>query len=195
VKAMGDEFAKRISSGGDHAVRLVVAAEALRTATERGDPFASALAAVKALGVDQNLLSPLAPFATTGVPGAASLAHELSALAADMRKASGAPPSEGGFLDRLQANAEKLVRIRPVDAPAGDDAGAVIPRIEVDAARADINGTLAEIAKLPDDLRASTAPWVEKAEARNAAIAAGRRIASDSLAALAKPVLTQPGTQ
>ncbi len=83
----------------------------------------------------------------------------------------------------------------PIDAPAGDDQSAVIARIEVDAARADINAAIAEIAKLPANARAAAAPWIEKAEARNAAVAAGRRVASDALAALAKPAPTQPGAQ
>jgi hypothetical protein len=187
VKAVADELAKPASASGDSAARLVVAAEALRAAVERGDPFAPALAAVKALGVAQNVLSPLTPFAATGVPSAASLAHELSAVVPAMRHASGMAPNEGGFLDRLQANAQKLVRVTPIDAPVGDDPSAVIARIETDAARADINAALAEIVKLPDPARAQVAPWVEKADARNAAIAAGRRIASDALAALGKP--------
>ena len=51
-----DEFAKRTAASGDSAARLVVAAEALRTAVERGDPFAPALAAVKALGANPNAL-------------------------------------------------------------------------------------------------------------------------------------------
>lgn len=192
VKAMSDELAKRVSASGDSGARLVVAAEALRTAVERGDPYAPALAAVKALGADQKALSALAPFAASGVPSAASLAQELSVLMPAIRQASGMTPNEGGFLDRLQANAQKLVRVTPIDAPAGDDPGAVIARIEVDASRADIDAAITEIAKLPANPRGAAAPWVEKAQARDAAIAAGRRIASDALAALAKPSATQP---
>jgi len=40
---------------------------------------------------------------------------------------------------------------------------------------------------LPDPARTLAAPWVKKAEAREAAIAASRRIAADALAALGKP--------
>jgi hypothetical protein len=195
VKTIADEFAKRTAASGDSAARLVVAAEALRTAVERGDPFAPALAAVKALGANANALSALAPFAGSGVPSAASLAQELSALMPAIRQASGMTPNQGGFLDRLEANAERLVRVTPIDAPAGDDQSAVIARTEVDAARADISAAIAEIAKLPANARAAAAPWIEKAEARNAAIAAGRRVASDALAALAKPAPTQSGAQ
>ena len=94
----------------------------LRDAVLVGAPFADELAAVKSLGGDDKALAPLAPFATTGVPTAQSLAHELHALLPAMLKISGASAPEGGFLERLQANAGKLVRIRPVTAPTGDDA-------------------------------------------------------------------------
>ena len=96
-------------------------------------------------------------------------------------------PSENSFLGRLQANAEKLVRVSPVDAPLGDDVGAIIARIDVDARRSDIAAALAEIARLPEAARSLAAPWVKKAEAREAAIATSRRIAADALAALGKP--------
>jgi hypothetical protein len=195
VKALGDDLAKRTSSADDRAARLVVAAQSLRAAVERGDPFGPELAAVKALGADANMLSPLAPLAAAGVPSAASLSRELSALTPGMRRAAGAVPGGGGFLDKLQANAEKLVRIRPIDAPAGDDPDAVISRVDADAARADIAGALAEIAKLPEDARGLADAWIAKAQARNAANAAARRIAADALAALAKPGSTQPGAQ
>ena len=46
-----------------------------------------------------------------------------------LTKASGAFLREGGFLDRLQANAERLVRVRPVNEPAGEDTSAVVTRI------------------------------------------------------------------
>ena len=104
-----------------------------------------------------------------------------------MRRA--AEPSSGGstFLDRLEANAQHLVRITPVDAPAGNDPSAVIARIEVDAEHADIAAALTDIAALPEAAKPLAADWVEKAKARDAAIAASRQIAADALAALGKP--------
>ena len=57
----------------------------------------------------------------------------------------------------------------------------------VDAAHADIAAALLDIAKLPDTAKPLAAAWVEKAQARNAAIAASRKVAADALAALSKP--------
>jgi hypothetical protein len=53
-------------------------------------------------------LAPLEPFAATGLPSATALGRELVALTNALAQTSGAPPREGGFLDRLQANAERL---------------------------------------------------------------------------------------
>jgi hypothetical protein len=132
-------------------------------------------------------LAPLEPFAADGIPSVAVLARELTALTPALVRASGAEPSEDSFLGRLQSNAQKLVRVSPVDAPPGDDPGAIIARIDVDARRSDIAAALAEIARLPDAARSLAGAWVKKAEAREAAIAASRRIAADALAALSKP--------
>jgi hypothetical protein len=187
AKAVEAELAKRATEAGERAVRLAVTAAFLQAAVDRGDPFAKELAAAKALGADPKALASLESFAETGVPSGAALAQELSALLPTLRQASGAAPSDGNFLGRLQANAEKLVRIRPTDETPGDDPNAVLTRAERRAAQSDIAGALAELAKLPPPARAPAQPWIAKAQARQAAVEAGRRFAADALAALAKP--------
>jgi hypothetical protein len=172
---------------GDRSVRLAMIAAMLRAAVERGDPFASELAAAKSLTADPAVLVPLEPFATAGVPTAATLARELAVLAPTLAQGSATPPRDGGILERLQANAEKLVRIRPIEEIAGDDSAAVIARIEARAVQSDLAGALAELAKLPQGLRAGAQGWIAKAEARNAAVELSRRFAADAVAALAQP--------
>ena len=187
IKSLAADVAQRTSSADDRAARLTVAAEALRAAVERGAPYQAELAAAKALGADQNATALLEPFAANGMPNAAALARELALLTPSLLQASGAAPSESSFLGRLETHAQKLVRITPIDAPAGDDPSSVIARINIDAVRGDIAAALADIARLPDSARALTASWVKKAEAREAALAAGRRIAADALAAIGRP--------
>jgi len=184
-KAVEAELAKRADSG-DRPLRLAVVAAALKGAVERGDPFAAELAAAKALAPDAKTLAPLEPFAAAGVPTAAALARELAALSPALYAAAGAPAREGGFLDRLQASAEKLVRVRPAEEIAGADPAAVISRAEAKAARADLAGALAELAELPAAARAPAEPWIKQAQARAAAVEASRRLAADALVALGK---------
>ena len=121
------------------------------------------------------------------MPAARALAHELASLTPALQQAAVPAASNSSFLDRLESNAQRLVRITPVDAPPGDDPASVVTRIGVDAAHADIAAALADIAKLPDAAKPLAAAWVEKAQARNAAIAASRKLAADALAALSKP--------
>jgi hypothetical protein len=187
VAALAGELAKRgVGDTGDRAVRLAMVAAALNVAAERGDAFGAELAAAKSLGADPKTLAPLEPFMTTGVPAAASLGRELVGLMPALAQAAGTVPREASFLDRMQANAERLVRIRPIDDAPGDDPAAVLARIELRAAQADLASALAELAKLPAHARAPAQAWIAKAEARIAAIKASRQVAAESLAALGK---------
>jgi hypothetical protein len=186
-KAVETELAKRPAGGTrDQVARVAFAAAALWSAVERGDPFASELAAMKSLEVAPEALAPLAPFAASGVPSAAALARELTNLAPALYQAGGSGARDASFLEKLQASAEKLVRIRPIAEVPGDDAAAIVARAEAKAARSDIAGALGELAQLPASARAPAQAWIKKAEARQAAIDAGRRLAADALAALGK---------
>jgi len=171
----------------DRAARLTVGAEALRATVERGAPYQAELASLRALGVDQKATAPLEPFTANGVPSAAALARELEALTPALQQASEPEPGDATFLGRLKANAEKLVRITPAGAPAGNDPAAVLARIRFDAAHGDIAAALAAIDALPNSAKSLTAAWSKKAGAREAALATSRQIAADALAALATP--------
>ena len=171
---------------GDKAARLALTAAALRDAVIRGVPFTAELEEARALGADEKHLAPLASFAASGVPSAAILAQELRISIPALAKASGAQSPGGDFLDRLQANASKLVRIRPVGTPAGDESSAVLARIEVETAHADIDGALVDLAKLDATTQALARDWIAKARSRQAAITAARQFAADTMHALAK---------
>jgi hypothetical protein len=175
------------SSGADRAVRLALVAAGLRGAVDRGAPFAGELDAAKALVPDPQALAPLAPFAASGVPSAGALGRELAALAPDLARTAGSPAAEGGYLDRLQARAERLVRVRPATEAQGKDLSAVVSRIEAKAKQGDLAGALGELRALPETARALAEPWIKKAEAREAAVAAARRAEAAALAALANP--------
>jgi len=170
----------------DKAARLALSARALSDAVERGAPYKDEFAQAKALGAADSALAPLVPFATMGVPSARALAGELTDLMPALVKAAGVDSAPSGFLGRLQANASKLVRVTPVDAPPGDQPADVLARIEVAAARADIASALSDIAKLPEKARQQAADWVSRAVARRNALAAARALALDTARGLAK---------
>lgn len=178
--------AQSAEKSDEHALRTAVTALALSAAVERGTPFAAELAAAQAQAPDKSKLAPLAPFGASGIGDAAALAHEIAGLAPALLQGAGAP-SDGSFLERLQANAQRLVRITPAGETAGDDPASVVARLEAKAARGDLAGALAELGKLPPQARAPAQAWSEKVQAREAALAASRSFAADALSALAKP--------
>ena len=184
IKSLSAATAQRPASANDRAARAAVAAEALRAVVERGAPYRAELAAVKSFGADQSAVASLEPFAASGVPSAAVLTQELAQLTPSLTKASVTESSDPSFLGRLESNAKSLVRVTPVGVPAGDDPASVIARLNSDAARADIAAALADIGRLPDAAKALAEPWVQKARAREAAIAASRTVAADALAGL-----------
>jgi len=181
--AIEADLVKRATVASDRAMRYALATAALRAAVERGDPFTTELAAARPLA-PENALSGLEPFAASGVPSNVVLAQELSALVPALRRAADSVPPEGGFFDRLKANAGRLVRIRRANEVPGDDPAAVITRIDLKAANADVSGALVELAKLPAPVRAPAQAWIDKAQARIAAVEESRKIAAAAISAL-----------
>jgi len=182
AKAAREEIAK--TSSRDSAARQALSAAALRDAVVSGAPFAAELAQAKSLGAIDKEISVLEPFAATGIPSPAALAQELHNLLPAMVNLAGAQAPQGGFLERLQANAGKLVRIRPVDAPPSDDPLAVLSRIENDVAKSDVAAALADLGKLPNPIRAPAQDWISKAQAREGALKAARQYAAAAARAI-----------
>ena len=188
VKTLRADAARAPSSTDDRAARAAVAAAALAAVVEQGGPFRAELASVTALGADEHATAALTPFADEGLPSTTVLGRELTQLLPALRQAVTAGPNDNSLIARFEMNARKLVRITRTDsAPTGDDPSAIVAGIETDARNNDIAGALADIARLPPPTRALAETWAKKAEAREAAVAASRRIAAEAVAALAKP--------
>ena len=171
----------------DVPLRRVVAAALLDVSVRNGDPYGAALAAAKPLVPKPDALKPLDGFAASGVPSAASLSRELLALVPKLSPPAAADPTTGSSLvERLQAGAAKLVRIERTDT-VGNDRGNVVARVTAAALRNDLGEARRELATLPPADRAAAQGWIEKANARDAALATSRQFTADAMAALAKP--------
>ena len=171
----------------DLALRRVVAAALLDVAVRHGDPYASSLAAAKTLAGDPQALTSLDQFAAAGVPNPPVMTRELLTLVPKLSPpaAETTATTGSGILDRLQA--AKLVRIERTDAAAGNDRGAIVGRITAAALRSDFADARKELSTMAPADRAPAQAWLDKADARDAALAASRRFADDAMAALAKP--------
>jgi len=176
------------STGADRDVRMAVLAAALKDAVERGAPYVNELSAIRSLVKDPRLIAALDPFAASGAPTAAALSSELRAILPALTQAAAPQVRDGSMLDRLQAGASRLVKVRPIDAPAGDDPDLVVQRVDANAQRGSVTGALVELAKLTAPVRAPADAWIAKAQARDAAVKAAQTIAADTYGALARPV-------
>ncbi len=103
-----------------------------------------------------------------------------------MLTAAGGAPRGDGVLDRIQQNAERLVRIRPISETPGDDAATIVARAEAKASRGDLAGAVTELGALPPAVRAPAEAWTKKAQAQMAALAAARKLADDAVGTLGK---------
>jgi hypothetical protein len=187
TRAQTAEIAQESAKPADDVpLRRVVAASLLDVSVRQGEPYAAALAAAKSLAENADALKPLDGFAATGVPSAASLSRELLTLVPKLSPAQENASSGSGIVDRLQAGAAKLVRIERTDG-VGNDRGAVVARATAAALRNDFAEARRELKTLAPADRAAAQAWLDKADARDAALAASRQFATEAMAALAKP--------
>ena len=89
-------------------------------------------------------------------------------------------------MDRLQQSASKLVRVQRTDGVV-DPANAAIARVKDAAQRNDIVAARRELNSLSAADRAPVQPWMDKADAREAALTASKQFALDTMTALSKP--------
>ena len=172
----------------DLPLRRLVAASLLDVLVRVGDPFATALATTKSLSPNADALKSLEGFAATGVPNVNALSRELVTIVPKLNPPAAADNTATtgtGIVDRLQAGASKLVRIQRADA-TGDDRGSVVARVTAAALRNDLTEARRELNTLSPADRAPAQAWLDKAAARDAALAASRKFASDAMAALAQ---------
>jgi hypothetical protein len=187
-RAQGDAIASERSAeskpADDTSLRRVVAAALLNVAVRHGDPYAAELAAAKSLSPDADALKPLAEFAGSGVPGPPMLSRELLALVPKLAPSAQESATTGrGIIDRLQAGAAKLVKVERTDA-VGSDRNAVVARVTAAALRNDVAESKRELDSLSPADRAAAQGWLDKVKARDAALAASRQFAEQTMAAL-----------
>ena len=172
-------------STDDKALRRVVAAALLDVSVRHNDPYSAQLAAAKSLAPGSDALKPLEPFASAGVPSPVTLCRDLLTIVPKLSPPAEPPASGTGIVDRLQAGAAKLVRIERTDA-IGNDRSAIVTRVTAAALRNDFNEARRELKILPEAEREPAKAWLDKTDAREAALAASRKFADDAMADLAK---------
>ena len=186
TRAQNSEIAQESAKPVDDLpLRRIVAAALLDVLVRVGDPYTAALAAARSLTDNADMLKPLDGFAEKGVPNPAMLCRQLLTLVPKLSPPAAENPT-AGLVDRLQAGAAKLVRIERTDG-VGNDRGAVVARVTAAALRNEYAEARRELNTLEPADRAAAQAWIDKADARDAALAASRKFAADAMATLANP--------
>ncbi len=147
----------------------------LQTAVDGGQPYANLLGELAGTGVE--VPDGLGARAADGVPTQATLAETFpdaarAALAA--ARAEGLADDGGGG---VMAFLRSQLDVRSVEPREGDDPDAILSRAEAALGEGRLGDALAEIAALPEVVRAPMGDWVAAAEARVSALAALQALA------------------
>ncbi|HTK12949.1 MAG TPA: mitofilin family membrane protein [Xanthobacteraceae bacterium] len=176
LKTARDHF-ERQDTAAARTLRALVTLQALRTTVDRGAPYSAELDAMKPFAPNAEATAPLATFAAKGMPTEDALTRDFKTLMPALSHAT-APKAEGdGIFDRLQASAERLVRVRRVGDVQGDTPDALLARAQARVAAHDLAGAAAALDKLPAAARAPAQNWIDTVKARNAALAALQHLA------------------
>ncbi|RTL53982.1 MAG: hypothetical protein EKK40_05445 [Bradyrhizobiaceae bacterium] len=167
----------------DPTVPRVAAAALLNQIVSHSEPYEAALNNTKRFG-DTGALKALEPFAATGVPSAAALSGELLTLLPQLAPKPVETPVTGGFFQRLQESAMKLVRVRRIGDAQSDD---LLARVRDAAQRQDVSEARRLLMTLPDAERAPVQSWIDKVDARDAALRAARNYAQDAMSVMPRP--------
>ena len=89
-------------------------------------------------------------------------------------------------MDRLAQRAANLVRITPVGEKTGEDAPALVSRIDAALRRGDVTEALALYDRLPDPVKDPARDWAARARQRADADAAVRGLLDEALDKLAR---------
>ncbi len=170
----------------DTRLRRIIAANSLDLAVRQGEPFAAALGTAKQLSDNAAVLKPLEAFAATGVPGAAVLSRELLALLPQLE-----PKTEG------RVHGRRLVRSAAGERDQTDQVppqrrgrrrrhrrDPVARRSRCSARRRHGRRSARTGPHCPQADRAKAQPWIDRVDARDAALAASRQFAANAMAAL-----------
>lgn len=155
VKALKEQLAalqtKIDGQASQPDMAVIIAANALKAAVDRGGSYVNELQTYKSLLPAQaGSAAGLDGLAESGVPTLSQLNTQFSALADDMVAAVNKPAADAGVWDQLVGSAKNLVRSRPIGDVAGSGVGPVTARIEYALQNGDVQRAITEWAQLPE---------------------------------------------
>ena len=166
---------------------LVLAVGQLRQTVLAGAPYTADLAAVTALAGDdvalQRAARSLAPMAGTGIISLRALSDQFAAMARAVLRADS--DETGSFWRRTLHRLTSLVTVRRVGEVDGMEVDAVLARAERRLTAGELAAAVGLIDGLDGPAATAARPWLDRAKARLAAMAALAELQSRAIAQLA----------
>ena len=186
LQRVEDAQAEAIVAQGVVAVRAENVAEAaamaqIENALDDGTPFADALDALSALGLE--IPTGLSAVAGGGVASLARLQDDFPGAARAALNAANQAEADAGTTSGLVAFLRSQLGARSLQPQDGDSADAVLSRAEAALRNADIGGALAELETISDVAKAPLSDWIKTAKTRQDTVSA--------FTALAETIKTQ----
>lgn len=162
-----DELNARVEAGASQAdIGLVIAANALKAAIDRGGAFTAELETYASVAPQPADVEALKPFADKGVPTLLDLQARFDGAAGQIIATTNKVDANAGILDRLTASAKNLVDVRPVGMVEGTGVDAITARIEAQLQAGKLPEALAEWETLPQDAKDVSAAFAADLKAR-----------------------------
>ena len=164
---------------------LAVVADSLVQQIDRGEPYATQVAALETLGADPAKIAILKQNADRGVLSAKALAAKFAPLTEPLSATAHKAPPNAGFVDRLKSGMLSMVSVRSVDDTGGTDPAARAAQINTDLAHDDVAGALATWDALPAEAKPRGGEdWSLLAKAHAEAMGAARALQHEAIVAL-----------
>ncbi len=171
------------SADESKAATIAVVGQALQRAIADGRPYASDVAALRALGSEPEAVARLAPLADTGAPSVASLKGQWDDVKGSVLSAV-KPGQSTNPLDRFAASARALVEVKRIGTVTGSDPVAIVSQVDDALDRNDVADALTDWGKLPEAGQRVSQAWADTARSRLDAEIAARDLVARAIATL-----------
>lgn len=141
---------------------------------DAGGPYAEALAEVVGEGVMPQMLASLSEGGAPTLPQLQEHFPAAARAALAAARAENLAGEAGGFMGFLRGQFD----VRSTAERAGDDPDAILSRAEARLSEYDLDAALAELAQLPEVVRAAMGDWLAMADTRKAALAEADALAA-----------------
>ncbi|MCL7998688.1 hypothetical protein M8994_10570 [Brucella sp. 21LCYQ03] len=161
---------------------VLIAANALKTAIDRGGSYKAELDTYASVAPQDNSAEGLSAFADKGVPTIADLNAWFGPVANKIIATENKLPADAGVWDQLVASAKGLVSVRPVAGNvSGTGAGPTTARMEAALHAGDLERAISEWDQLTPDAKAVSEEFAGQMKARRDADALIQRVVTESI--------------